>query len=151
MRPLYFLSLVFIASLVLVGCRSSSKVVDAEADESVMADTSVAYTNAIHVLVDGKDRGVIPQTLRIRRSFGTQQISLWQHGKEIRIYELEISNTTAGDQMLQGFWSTPSAEGESYDVQNLPKSGELVYRIPYAPYPLRIDDNEYDVTLLVSE
>lgn len=151
MRLIQPLPVFLMAVLLFGGCRSASSSLDGEGDDVARADTSVVHTQAIHVLVDGKDRGTIPQTLRIRRSFGTHEVSLWQAGQEIRIYELEISSTTAGQQTLQGFWSTPSSEGASFDISTLPKEGEITYRIPFSPYPLRIEDNEYGVTLLVSE
>lgn len=131
----------------LVGCRASSPAADAPTDG---APVDTLYTRAIHVLVDGTDHGTIPQTLRIRRDFGTAKVSLWQAGKEIRIYEIEISNTSAGDQLMQGFWASPSIDGASYDVKMLPKDGEKIYLIPYSDRPMRIEDNEYGVTLLVS-
>lgn len=133
----------------LGACRSTAPDEDAITKTGDLpADT--LYTRAIHVLVDGTDRGTIPQTLRIRRSFGTEKVSLWQAGEEIRIYEIEISNTSAGEQLMQGFWSSPSADGASYDVQTLPKGNENTYRIPYSDGPMRIEDHEYGVTLLVS-
>lgn len=136
-----------IAVAVLGGCRATSPAADAPTDG---APVDTLYTKAIHVLVDGADQGTIPQTLRIRRGFGTAKVSLWQAGKEIRIYEIEISNTSAGEQLMQGFWSSPSVDGDTYDVQTLPKGGEKIYRIPYSDRPMRIEDNQYGVTLLVS-
>ena len=150
MRSILLFSLWLSAAVLVVGCSSTSSQVDSTGERGP-ADTSVVYTQAIHVLVDGQDRGMIPQTVRIRRSFGTQEVSLWQAGKEIRIYELEIATTTEGRHTLQGFWSTPSADGASFDVSTLPKRGENTYQIPYAAYPLRIEDNQYGVTLLVSD
>lgn len=147
MRLSYVVPVFFAILVILGGCRSTSPATEASAD-GAPADT--LYTRAVHVLVDGKDRGVVPQTLRIRRSFGTEKVSLWQAGDEIRVYEIELSNTSAGEQLMQGFWSSPSSDGASYDVQTLPKGNDITYRIPYSDYPLRIEDNEYGVTLLVS-
>ncbi len=150
MRLYQFLPFFLVAVVALGGCRSTSPPVADTSDEDAPTDTSAVHTRAIHVLVDGDDQGTIPRTLRIRRSFGTQQVSLWQAGKEIRIYEIEISATGDSQQVLQGFWATPSSDGASYEVKTLPKGDEITYRIPYTSHPLRIDDSEYGVTLLVS-
>lgn len=147
MRLLRCLPALLIALAMFGGCRATSPVADAPTDGGPV-DT--LYTRAIHVLVDGNDQGTIPQTVRIRRGFGTEKVSLWQAGEEIRIYEIEISNTSAGDQLMQGFWSSPSVDGASYDISTLPKGGEITYRIPYSDRPMRIEDNQYGVTLLVS-
>lgn len=139
------------SAVAIVGCSSTSPPVAETSGEDAIVDTNVVHTMAIHVLVDGDDQGTIPRTLRIRRSFGTQQVSLWQAGEEIRIYEIEIVSSVAGDQLMQGFWSTPSSDGAAYEVKTLPKRGEYTYQIPYSRQPMRIDDNEYGLTLLVSD
>ena len=138
---LLFFSLVFFG-----GCTSSSKVQD---DAPVAADSSQVYTNAIHVLVDGDDVGTTPRTVRVRRGFGTRKVSLWQAGEEFRVYEIEFASTVAGDQTLQGFWSTDSMEGDTYDIRNLPNNGEGRFFIPYTQYPIKVEDHAYGVTLLV--
>lgn len=150
MKALRLIPFLLLGALVaLTGCRSSSKVAEDELTGVVQPDSSKVYTQAIHVLVDGRDMGVIPKTVRIRRSFGTRMVSLWQAGKEIRTYEIEISSTADGDQTLQGFWSTNSMTGDSYNVQNLPNDGEENYRIPYSERPLTVEDHTYGVTLHV--
>lgn len=150
MRALHLIPAILIFGLLAAGCSSTSKVKEGAETASAESDSGKVYTNAVHVLVDGTDMGVIPMTVRVRRSFGTREVSLWQKGEEIRIYELEISSTVDGDQTLQGFWSTSSTEGQSYDVRNLPTAGENTYRVPYTSYPIRVVDNTYGVTLLIS-
>lgn len=151
MRPFPILPFLLAFFVALVGCTSTSTPAADATGEDAPVDTNDVHTKAIHVLVDGDDQGTIPRTLRIRRGFGTQQVSLWQAGEEIRIYELELANSAASDQLMQGFWSTPSADGAAYEVKTLPKRGENTYQIPYSSHPMRIDDNEYGLTLLVSE
>ena len=150
MKLVPFISL--IALLVFGGCRSSSRTVDEGEDRAgAIVDTTKLYTLAVHVLVDGRDRGTVPATIRVRRSFGTRQVSLWQAGKEIRTYEIEITTTTEGTQTLQGFWSTRSMEGETYDVETLPKEGDDTYLIPYTPNRITIEDRAFGLTMLISE
>jgi hypothetical protein len=149
MKLVPFLSLIVV--LVLGGCRSSSRTVDDDDLGAATADTTELYTMAVHVLVDGRDKGTVPTTIRVRRSFGTQEVTLWQAGKEIRTYEIEISNTTEGTQTLQGFWSTRTMEGDSYDVESLPKDGEDTYRIPYTPNRITVEDRAFGLTMLISE
>ena len=140
-----------IAFLVLGGCRSSSRTVEEESGGSAVVDTTELYTLAVHVLVDGRDKGTVPTTIRVRRSFGTREVSLWQAGKEIRTYHLEFSATTEGTQTLQGFWSTRTTDGDANDVESLPKEGDDTYLIPYTPNRIRVEDRAFGLTMLISE
>jgi hypothetical protein len=140
-----------LALLVVGGCRSSSRTVDEDDLTTSVTDTTEMYTRAVHVLVDGRDRGTVPTTIRVRRSFGTKQVTLWQAGKEIRTYEIEITTTTGGTQTLQGFWSTRTMEGDSYDVETLPKEGDDTYLIPYTPNRIKVEDRAFGLTMLISE
>lgn len=151
MRAIPLIPIFFLATISLVGCRSMPPPVEGGEAGAAAADTNVIHTQAIHVLVDGSDQGVIPRTVRVRRSFGIQEVSLWQAGEEIRTYEIEMVHTSDGIQTQQGFWSTSSAEGQTYDVRNLPMKGETTYRVPFSNYPIKIEDQTYGVTLLVSD
>lgn len=141
------LTLLLGGTFVMIGCRSSAEV----EDEGVVADTNRVYTQAVHVLVDGSDVGTIPRTIRVRRGMGTRKVSLWQAGEEFRVYEIEFVSTVAGDQALQGFWSSSSMEGEAFDVRTLPNNGEGTYFVPYARHPIKVEDHEFGVTLLVED
>ncbi len=147
MKHLQFLSVLAVSILLLSACRSTSNVT-AEGDGD--GDSTRVYTNAVHVLVDGRDVGPIPQTIRVRRSFGTREISLWKAGEEIRTYEIPISPTSEGDQTRMGFFGSSSADGESYDVRTLPNKDET-YQVPYSDGPMKIEDRQYGVTLLIRE
>ena len=148
-RP--FISLIAVSLLLVAGCRSTSGV-SGEADaEGASADsTERVYTNAIHVLVDGRDVGTVPKTLQVRRGFGTQEISLWQAGKEIRKSELPLTSTVEGDQTRMGFWGSNTSDGETYDVRTLPNEDEI-YQIPYSNGPMKVEDHTYGLTLLIRE
>lgn len=148
MSTLRLAPMLLVGGLILVaGCRSSSEV----QQETAVTDTSRVYTRAVHVLVDGDDIGTIPRTVRVRRGLGTRKVSLWQAGEEFRVYEFEIAGTVAGEQTLQGFWSTPSMEGDTYDVSTLPNDGEGTYFVPYTPYPIKVEDHKYGLILLVQD
>lgn len=142
-----------VASALLIGCRSASGVQENGdvAEAAGNEEGPPVYTQAIHVLVDGNDVGMTPMTVRVRRSFGTREVSLWQAGDEIRTYEIEMVHTSDGIQTQQGFWSTPSIDGATYDVRNLPTVGETTFLVPYSQSPIKIEDQAYGVTLLVSE
>lgn len=150
MKHLSTLSFLALFVLLLASCRSTSDITGEAATVGPERDSSVVYTNAIHVLVDGRDVGTIPQTVRVRRSFGTRVISLWRAGEEIRKYEIPIFPTSETEQTRMGFWSTRSVDGESYDVRNLPNKNET-YQVPFSNGPMRIEDREYGVTLLIRE
>lgn len=148
MRRSCLLSLLAIGGLlILAGCQSTSPI----ADEAVGEDTTRVYTQAVHVLVDGDDVGTIPRTIRVRRGMGNRKVSLWQAGEEFRVYEIEFAGSVAGEQTLQGFWSNSSMEGESFDVRTLPNNGEGTFYVPYAQYPIKVEDHTYGVTLLVED
>ena len=138
------------AAFLISGCSLSSS---AGKDDGKVArqDSSKLYTKAVHVLVDGRDQGIIPMTVRVRRSFGTREITLWQAGKEIRTYEIELDLSSGSSQLLQGFYSSRSMDGDAYDAESLPKAGDDTYIIPYSQRPLKIEDRQYGVTLLVGE
>ncbi|MEX0820936.1 MAG: hypothetical protein WD021_02220 [Rhodothermales bacterium] len=136
--------------LALAACQSTVPVVGDGDAEGAESDTSRVYTNQVHVLVDGRDVGTVPRTVRVRRSFGTRAVSLYQAGEEIRVYELPIQPTSSGQQTRMGFWGTRSPEGETYDVRNLPHEDE-VYEVPFSAQPMKIEDHEYGVTLLIRE
>lgn len=150
MKLFYPAPFLLAALLLISGCSLSSSSGE-DGIKSARADSSRLYTKAVHVLVDGRDMGIIPMTVRIRRSFGTREVTLWQAGKEIRTYELELNLSSEGSQLLQGFYSSRSMDGDAYDVESLPKAGDDVYVIPYAQRPLKIEDRQYGVTLLVAE
>lgn len=145
--------LLLITSVVLAGCRSSSAVKeDPQAAETAADDGAPhVYSQAVYVLVDGNDVGMAPMTVRVRRNFGTREVTLWQAGDEIRTYEIEMVHTSHGLQTQQGFWSTPSSDGATYDVRNLPTVGETTFLVPYSDYPIKVEDQAYGVTLLVTE
>ncbi|MXW64147.1 MAG: hypothetical protein F4Y00_01080 [Bacteroidetes bacterium SB0662_bin_6] len=130
----------------VAGCSASKDV--AQGDEAV-AD-SLRYGKAVYVLIDGRDAGTVPKTIRLYRSYGTREVSLFQRGKEIRKYEIGIAATAAGEQARMGFWSNRSAEGETYDVRTLPNKDE-VYLIPFSEAPMRIEDHQYGLTMLIRQ
>ncbi len=132
----------------LVGGCSASKDMAAEGEDAT--PDSLLYGKSVYVLVDGKDAGPVPRTLRLYRSYGTREVTLFQQGKEIRKYEIGISATSEGDQARMGFWSSRSADGETYDARTLPRKDE-VYQIPFSEYPMRIEDHEYGLTMLIRE
>lgn len=136
--------------LSLAACQSTVPVVgdgDVEGSES---DTSAVYSNQIHVLVDGRDVGTAPRTVRVRRSFGTRSVSLYQAGEEIRVYEMPLQPTSSSTHTRMGFSGRRTPEGETYDVRTLPHEEE-VYEVPFSTNPMKIEDHEFGVTLLIRE
>lgn len=151
MKFLHILLFPTLAILLVVGCQSTRSVSgEADAADPDVDTTAQVYTNAIHVLVDGNDVGTLPRTIRVRRSFGTREISLWQAGEEIRKYEITITSTVEGDQTRMGFWGTETSDGETYDARTLPNEDEI-YQIPYSNGPMKIEDHTYGLTLLIRE
>ena len=130
----------------VAGCSASKDM--ARGDEA--AADSLLYGKAVYILIDGRDAGPVPKTIRVYRSYGTREVSLFQQGKEIRKYEIGISATGAGEQARMGFWSGRSADGETYDVRTLPHEDE-VYLIPFSEGPMRIEDHQYGLTMLIRE
>lgn len=128
------------------------------ASDGVVPDSSIAaagspmvYSRAVHVLVDGRDRGMVPRTVQVRRSFGTRMVSLWQAGKEIRTYELMSSPTGEGRQLEYSFFGSQDPTSTVYDVSNLPTDGENEYIVPFSPGRITVEDREYGLMLIVEE
>lgn len=149
MKVLHLFSVLFVFAFLAAGCASSDRIAG-KGGEAAADTSSEAYTKAIHVLVDGRDVGTVPRTVRVRRSFGTRIVSLWQSGKEIRTYELPIQPTSSTDQTRMGFWGSSSIDGETYDVRTLPNEDET-YQIPFSSGPMKIEDHTYGLTLLIQE
>ena len=147
--PRLALSALVASVLIFAGCSSARSTAD-RTDGDAPADTTQFYGKAIHVLIDGRDVGPIPRTVRVNRSFGVRDISLFQSGKVIRRYEIGISSTAQGEQTRMGFFGSRTVDGETYDVRMLPSKDE-VYQIPFSNNPMRIEDHEYGLTMLVRE
>lgn len=141
--------------MLIAGCTSSrsSAVPGAVLPDSLRAQGDTVHTRAVHVLVDGKDQGMLPATLRVRRSFGARVVSLWQAGKEIRHYELQTYYTADGMATEQGFWANDVGGERTYDVRTLPtkKRDDNYFFIPYSPRPITVEDNVYQLILIVED
>ncbi len=142
----FAVTLTILVALV-AGCGASKDM--AVQEDDAVAD-SLLYGKAVYVLVDGEAAGPVPRTIRLYRSYGVREVTLFQQGAEIRKYEIGISATSEGDQARMGFWSNRSADGETYDARTLPHKDE-VYQIPFSEYPMRIEDHEYGLTMLIRE
>jgi len=140
--------------LYLTGCAATAPPVEPEnmpeeTPETVTSDSVVVRTGTIHVLVDGRDRGILPTEIQIRRSFGIQFVSLYDGEEEFRFYELETYLSSSGQTVLDGFWQSETSEGTVYDVRHLEKKNEDYFYIPYTTSPIIIEDHTYNLTIRI--
>ena len=114
----------------VAGCSASKDV--AQGDEAV-AD-SLRYGKAVYVLIDGRDAGTVPKTIRLYRSYGTREVSLFQRGKEIRKYEIGIAATAAGEQAVWDSGATVRRTGRPTMCVHY-RTRDEVYLIPFPRRP----------------
>lgn len=135
------------------GCAGNARTA---APDGTIADAGVAadgtpHTRVVHVLVDGRDKGMLPATIRVRRGLGARMVSLWQAGKEIRTYELQTVQTSDGLSLAYSFFGEQTPTSTVYDVMSLPTAGENNFIIPFSPYRLTIEDRVFQLTLIIEE
>ncbi len=146
MRRAALLPLTLAAGLLLVaGCTTTAGVTVIPAQPS---DASFQTRNAF-IFVDGKQRGMTPATVRIRRSFGATEVSL-RTGPEftiLRKFEIEWS-TTSNRRMVQ---FTFGNEDGIYDLTDLPTMKDGTYVIPYFSHRVQVEDREFSLVLIVED
>lgn len=142
--------LVLLLALVgVAGCASSKK---ADAPEAGVTQRPELYGRQVYVLVDGKQRGSVPGTVRVRRGMGARMVSLWQAGAEIRTYELQTVATADGSQLSNSFFGEEDATSTVYDVAHLPTArGENNFIVPYSRHRITVEDRTYGLTIIVDE
>lgn len=145
MRRSVLFPLVFFVLLFSGGCSSSGGVTVIPATGG---DPAFQTRNAF-IFVDGKQRGVTPATVRIRRSFGTSQVSL-RAGPEFTILRaFEIEWTVTGSRTMTEF--TFGNEDRVYDLTDLSKTKDGTYVIPYFAHPVLVEDREFNFFIIVEE
>ncbi len=136
----------------LAGCAAGRGVNEGTGAAAVGAEQDGAvHSNQVYVLVDGRERGALPTTVRVRRGMGARVVSLWRAGEEFRTYELQTVHTADGLSMTYSFFGESDAASTVYDVSTLPTDGDDTFIVPYSPQRLTIEDREYGLTLIVEE
>lgn len=150
-RPCLFLAATLL--LLATGCATTAPPGgDApDADTTEASDATTAFApRAARVFVDGRDRGLTPRTVRVRRSFGASEVALVAGGAIERTYVLQRTASADSRSLDYSFWDGAN-DSNTFDAATLPhtKSGALV--VPYSPYAITIHDRQYNLVLLVTE
>ena len=132
----------------LAGCTTAgrSSRTDAPADSSEAAVSSRRHP--VYVYVDGRERGLVPATIRLRRGMGDSEVTLVQEGRTIRAFLLERATSANATALTYSFFGENDPEGTRYDASLLPRAGAQ-YVIPYFHRPVLIEDRQYALTLIV--
>lgn len=142
MKPAIF---ILVMLVLLGGCRSSQK--SAENDKK----TSSVYA-ATRVYVNGRDRGAVPGTVRVRRSFNEDTVVLRKGRTVLRRYELERVYTSNASELVYGFSGSNSAEGTTFDLTSLKVSKDsTTYIIPHLSKQFVVEDRQYGLTLVIAD
>lgn len=162
MKGVFLLSTLVIVALSLTsGCSGSGSSIEGDGITSTESDSTQAalrtgpgVKNIAYVYVDGKEKAVTPAIVRVRRSFGARTASLRVGVKRqvVREFEFEWNSSSSQSELAYSFRGTVEGGVLSYTVPELPvikKTG--VHVVPYSPYPIKIEDHEYELTLIVEE
>ena len=103
------------------------------------------------VFVEGKDRGTTPQTLRIFRGRRELSITLKQGNKTVRTFTLEETYSPNAAEIDFSFYGQEENGTLKLTVEELPTRDKMNYVIPFYEQILTIEDNQYGLTLLVTD
>ena len=134
MRVLLFL----LPLLFLVGCVSQ---------RGVRTDDGSALAR-VEVRADGRIVGSAPGTVRIRREFEIAEITVVQNDQIMRILRLEQFRAVQGGSLNYTFSGNNFGGTRGFNIEDLPiEDGAFI--VPYTQQTLRIEDQDYGLTLLI--
>ena len=135
--------------LFAAGCSTTQPATQEAAGERAAQPFSA---KSVYVYVDDDQKGVTPATIRIRRSFGAYEVTLRSATEVLRTFEIEQVSTADKTALDYSFWGDDSGATRTFDALNLKsKKDDDKYIIPYYSYPIRIEDRDYNLTLLVQD
>lgn len=122
--------------------------------ETALPPFSLATPRPAYIFVEGRDKGMTPATITVRRDLGDQDVALRlrnPQGKlyDVRRYEIEIVNSS--NRGMLDYRATPNDTNniKGINTEDLPRRNNGTYVVPYYNYPVRIEDREYNLTLIV--
>ena len=108
----------------------------------------------VQVLVEGRDRGVTPMTLRVSRSRGEYDVQLVKGREVVRVFEVGHGGRQRSPEQHALDMDLESDRGamgfRTLGIDDLETMNDTLYIIPYTAETLAIDDTKYGLTLLIS-
>jgi hypothetical protein len=131
------------------GCRTTKSDADA-----VLPAFSLATPQPAHVFVEGRDKGMTPATITVRRDLGDQEVALRLRNPQGKLYDVrryEIELVHSSNRGMLDYRATPNDTDniKGINTEDLPRRNSGAYVVPYYNYPIRIEDREYNLTLIV--
>ena len=142
-RPLLFALLA--GMLLAAGCASTTPAPPTAEEEEAQEETPPPARRA-DVLVEGDYRTTTPGTIQVRRGFGERYVSLRVNGEIVRTFDFERVYTANRADVTYFNLGT----SRSFDVRNLPTKNDTLYAVPYYNHPIEVVDNEFGLTLIIS-
>ena len=115
-------------------------------------DSTLADVQSAQVFVDGRERGLTPGTLYVRRGFGEENVTLRRNGEVVRSFYVERVYTANSSDLSFSASQSGAGRVRHFDVYelNVTEAGSVI--IPYLDGgPLEVTDRKYGLTLMVQE
>jgi hypothetical protein len=133
-------------SVSLGACQSTTMFGDDRAEER-----GIVMAEPARILVNGKDRGTTPQTVRISRGRHELDVVLRQGRRNVRAFKVEETYSPNAAEIDFSFLGREENGTLRLTVEELPTKDDFTYVIPFYQNPLTIEDNQYGLTLLVAD
>lgn len=129
-----------------MGCSPKTKLPENPLPES----PTVPVGTAAWIYIDGREKGVTPTTIQVRRGFGETTVALVAREETQRVYEVERVYTSSRSELDYTF-GTSSIEGgvRTIDAEDLERDKKGRYLVPYYETPIAIEDRYFSLTILV--
>ncbi|MGI9174219.1 MAG: hypothetical protein ACR2GR_02715 [Rhodothermales bacterium] len=141
-RPLLYALMA--GMLLTAGCASTTPSTSTQEEEAKKEEAPPA--RRADVLIEGDYRTTTPGTIQVRRGFGERYVALRVNGEVIRTFDVEQIYTSNRAEVTYFDLGTSL----TFDVRNLPTKNDTLYAIPYYNHPIEVVDNEFGLTLIVS-
>ena len=133
----------FVLTLFVAGCQSQNFFGN---DKNDGLEVQVA-----RIFVNDVDRGTTPQTVRIFRGRHELDIALKQGRKTVRIFRLEETYSPNAGEVDFSFRGIESNGTLRFTVEELPTQDDFNYVVPFYQQPVTIEDNQYGLTLIITD
>ncbi len=132
----------FILTLFLVATTSCTSTREEKQRQAVKIEVADVYIN-------DDFRGTTPGTIRVHRGRKELSVTL-KHGKTIvRSFTLEEFYSQNTAEVVYSVSGTRPDGTLTFNVEDLPSRDKMNYVIPYFEERLTIEDNKYDLTIIV--
>ncbi|MBX2823035.1 MAG: hypothetical protein KTR29_25270 [Rhodothermaceae bacterium] len=107
------------------------------------------------IVVEGRHRGGTPATINIFRNRGEYNVMLMQGNKVVRHFEIGIGGEQRGPERhlidMDLARDLSSLGLRTFGLDDFDTPNDTLYIIPYIADPIAIEDEEYGLTLVVTD